>query len=123
MGLFRASDSLDISLRILTEGIPKGDLVVDSISSSIRGSLRRINKIWEEFPAELADEAYRKASDDQELVENLLGISFVMCQVGITHVVSTYRFVQNSWMFHKESKHKLSKPLIDFLGISTKNIS
>lgn len=102
--------------------MPLGNLVIDTISSSIKSSTISINKIWDEAeraPDELADVAYQITADDQELVEHLMGISFVMCQVGITHIVSTYQSVQDSWVFHQKIKHKNPNLFKDFWGIST----
>ena len=120
MGNYRVSNHLSISLRILIDGMPKGDLVVNSIASSIKDSMEFIQNIWEKTPQELADEAYSIASDDQERIEHLLGVSFVMCQVGIEHIVSTYQSIQQGWLNHLTSKHN-KNPSTDFLGLSIKN--
>ena len=117
MGNYRVSDHLSISLRILTDGMPKGDSVVNSIASSIKDSIEFIERTWRDTPEELADDAYNIASDDQELIEHLLGVSFVMCQVGIEHVVSAYQSVQQGWVEHQESKHK-KNPSTDLLGLA-----
>jgi hypothetical protein len=118
-------DPLNSFLRLLTDGMPSGNLVTGSISSSIKSTMELVTDICEEnkkVPNEFTDTYTDMFAENDELLEHLLGLSFVMCQVGIEHVVSTYyQFVQVSWVRHQKSKHGNPVPPKDFLSIPIKS--
>ncbi len=97
---------------IIVHLIPQGDLILDSLASSINNSESRIAGIVQED----LDDEQSLVSDEVDLIEDLLGVSFVICQLGITSVVSNYPFLQKQWVNLKKQVHS-EEPCTDCLGI------
>jgi len=110
---YQERTGLDIALHSLI--IPEENPVLDSMALSIKESEKYVQKILEEDPDnELG--SHDLVFEEGCLVDDLVGIAFVVCQRGITSVVSSYSFLQKQWVKHRETIHK-DKPKKDFVGI------
>ena len=113
---YKKRTGLDIALRLLANSIPEENPVIDSLAVSIKKSEKWIQKLSDEDPDDergLSDLAFEEGC----LVDDFVGIGLVVCQRGITSVVSNYTFLQKQWANHKKEIHN-ETPSKDFLGIS-----
>ncbi len=109
---YKERTGLEIALRLLEHSIPEENPVIESLAVSIQESEKWIMKMSDEDPYDEHDLAFEEGC----LLDDLIGIGFVVCQRGITSIVSNCDFLRKQWLKHRNTIHN-GNPETDFLGI------
>nr|EES53894.1 MAG: hypothetical protein UBAL3_44810032 [Leptospirillum ferrodiazotrophum] len=108
---------LGAALSLLEISIPEENPIINSLAVSIRKSERWREKLEEENPDDESGFYADLSFEEECLTDDLIGVAFVVCQQGITSVVSNYCFLRKQWLEHQKTIHN-REPKEDFLKIS-----
>ncbi len=109
---FKKRTGIDVGLRLLDLSIPEENPVIDSLAVSIQKLEKWIQKLMADDP----DDESSLGFEEGCLLDDLVGIGFVVCQRGITSIVSNCDFLRKQWLKHRNTIHN-GNPETDFLGI------
>lgn len=119
---YQKKTGLDLARFLFENSIPEENPVIDSLAVSIQKLEKWIQKLMADDPDDERG-LHDLTIEEGCLLDDLVGISFIVCQRGITSVVSNYDFLRKQWLEHQKTIHYV-EPTNDFLGIpiSPKNL-